>query len=248
MLGTVQFQPMTNDALRRARGRRSLTILLLLIVTCALAGAVLDAHGVSSKDARYLQSIDGPAVVPLLYLGAKHMVTGYDHLLFLVGVIFFLYRLKDILLYVSLFTIGHSLTLLGGALGGIRANAYLIDAVIGLSIVYKAFENMGGFKAIGLQPNTRAAVLVFGLVHGFGLATKLQEYSLSRNGLVTNIVSFNAGVEVGQFLALTAVLLALGYWRTRSGYLRHAYVANAALMTAGFLLAGYQLTGFFTTP
>jgi len=238
---------MTNDALRRAGGRRSLT-LLLVIVACALAGAVLGAHGVSSKDARYLQSIDGPAVVPLLYLGAKHMVSGYDHLLFLVGVIFFLYRLKDILLYVSLFTIGHSLTLLGGALGGIRANAYLIDAVIGLSIVYKAFENMGGFKAIGIQPNTRAAVLVFGLVHGFGLATKLQEYSLSRHGLVTNIVSFNAGVEVGQFLALTAVLIALGYWRTRSGYLRHAHVANAALMTAGFVLAGYQLTGFFTTP
>ena len=144
-----------------------------------------------------------------MYLGAKHMVTGYDHLLFLVGVIFFLYRLRDILLYVSLFTVGHSVTLLVGALGGVRANAYLIDAIIGLSIVYKAFENMGGFRAIGIQPNTRAAVLVFGLFHGFGLATKLQEYALSRNGLVTNIVSFNVGVEIGQILALTAVLLAL---------------------------------------
>lgn len=187
----------------------------------------------------------GPAIIPLMYLGAKHMVTGYDHLLFLVGVIFFLYRLKDILLYVSLFTVGHSVTLLAGALGGIRANAYIVDAVIGLSIVYKAFENMGGFKALGFQPNPRVAVLVFGLFHGFGLATKLQEYSLSRNGLVTNIVSFNAGVEIGQFLALTAVLLALAYWRTRSGYLRHAYVTNAALMTAGFVLTGYQLTGYF---
>jgi hypothetical protein len=174
------------------------------------------------------------------------MVTGYDHLLFLVGVIFFLYRLKDIVLYVSLFTVGHSVTLLAGALGGIHANAYLVDAVIGVSVVYKAFENMGGFKAIGFQPDTRAAVLAFGLVHGFGLATKLQEYSLSRNGLVTNIVSFNGGVEIGQFLALTAVLLALGYWRTRPGYLRHAYAANAALMTAGFVLVGYQMTGYFT--
>jgi hypothetical protein len=172
------------------------------------------------------------------------MVTGYDHLLFLVGVIFFLYRLRDILLYVSLFTVGHSVTLLAGALGGIRANANIIDAIIGLSIVYKAFENMGGFRAVGIQPNMRAAVLVFGLFHGFGLATKLQEYSLSRNGLVTNIVSFNVGVEIGQFLALTGVLLGLAYWRTRPGYLRHAYTTNAALMSAGFLLTGYQLAGY----
>ena len=205
----------------------------------------MGAHGVSSKDARYLLSLDGPAIIPLMYLGAKHMVTGYDHLLFLVGVIFFLYRLRDILLYVSLFTIGHSLTLLVGALGGVRANAYIVDAVIGLSIVYKAFENMGGFTALGFQPNTRVAVLMFGLIHGFGLATKLQEHSLSRNGLVTNIVSFNGGVEIGQFLALTGVLLALGYWRRRAGYLRHAYVTNSALMTAGFILTGYQLAGYF---
>ena len=219
--------------------------LLACTAVLFLASADASAHGVSSKDARYLLSLDGAAVVPLMYLGAKHMVTGYDHLLFLVGVVFFLYRLKDILLYVSLFTIGHSVTLLGGALGGMRADAHVVDAVIGLSIVYKAFENMGGFKTLGVRPDTRAAVLVFGLVHGFGLATKLQEYALSRNGLVTNIVSFNAGVEVGQFLALTAVLIALGYWRTSAGYLRHAYATNAALMTAGFMLTGYQLTGYF---
>jgi hypothetical protein len=239
---------MITDALRDAwaPGRRGILLLMLAIWVSGVA--VLGAHGVSSKDARYLQSLDGAAIVPLMYLGAKHMVTGYDHLLFLVGVIFFLYRLKDILLYVSLFTVGHSLTLLGGALGGLRANAYLVDAVIGLSIVYKAFENMGGFKTLGVQPDTRAAVLVFGLVHGFGLATKLQEYSLSANGLVANIVGFNAGVEIGQFLALSAVLLALAYWRTRSGYLRHAFAANAVLMTAGFLLAGYQLAGYLTTP
>ena len=231
----------------RKGGRRSwLTAAVLLAL--AAASNVLSAHGVSSKDARYLLTLDGPAPIPLMYLGAKHMVTGYDHLLFLVGVIFFLYRLKDIVLYVSLFTVGHSLTLLGGALGGIRASAFLVDAVIGLSIVYKAFENMGGFKALGFQANTRLAVFAFGLVHGFGLATKLQEYSLSRNGLVTNIVSFNGGVEIGQFLALTAVLIALGYWRTRPGYLRHAYFTNAVLMTAGFLLAGYQLAGYFMVP
>jgi hypothetical protein len=222
------------------------------LVAGALAagiGAVepLEAHGVSGKDARFLLSLDGAAIVPLLYLGAKHMVTGYDHLLFLVGVVFFLYRLRDILLYVSLFTLGHSATLLAGALGGIRANAHIIDAIIGLSIVYKAFENMGGFKALGVQPNTRVAVLVFGLFHGFGLATKLQEFSLSPNGLMTNIVSFNVGVEIGQFVALTGVLLALAYWRTKPGYLQHAYTTNAALMTAGFVLSGYQLAGYVVT-
>jgi HupE / UreJ protein len=228
------------------QGRRhpSGIVVLAVIVAWVCASAIASAHGVSGKDARYLLSLNGPAVMPLIYLGAKHMVTGYDHLLFLVGVIFFLYRLKDILLYVSLFTVGHSVTLLAGALGGIRANANIVDAIIGLSIVYKAFENMGGFKTLGVQPNTRIAVLAFGLVHGFGLATKLQEYSLSHNGLVTNIVSFNVGVEIGQFLALSAVLLALGYWRTRAGYLRHAYAANALVMTAGFVLMGYQLAGY----
>src|SRR5215213_8607671 len=226
---------------------RNLAIgVLTFVVVLMLGSAALGAHGVSEKDALFLQMLKGAAVIPLMYLGAKHMVTGYDHLLFLVGVIFFLYRLKDILLYVSLFTIGHSVTLLAGALGGIRVNPYLVDAVIGLSIVYKAFENMGGFKRVlRLQPDTRIAVLVFGLFHGFGLATKLQECALSRNGLVTNIISFNVGVEIGQFMALTTVLLGLGYWRTRSGYLRHAYLTNAALMTAGFVLTGYQLTGFF---
>ena len=211
----------------------------------AIVASPLDAHGVSSKDALYLLSLNGPAIIPLMYLGAKHMVTGYDHLLFLVGVIFYLYRLRDILLYVSLFTVGHSLTLLGGALGGIRVDPYLIDAIIGLSIVYKGFENLGGFRRVlGFQPDSRVAVLIFGLFHGFGLATKLQQFQLSPNGLVENIVSFNVGVEIGQMLALTAVLLALTFWRARPGYLQHAYFTNAALMTAGFIFAGYQLAGF----
>jgi HupE / UreJ protein len=173
-------------------------------------------------------------------------VTGYDHLLFLVGVIFFLYRLKDVVAYVSLFTLGHSVTLLGGVLGGIRANPYIIDAIIGFSVVYKAFENIDGFKSFfGVRPSTRAAVLVFGLFHGFGLATKLQEFALPSNGLVANIVSFNVGVELGQAVALAAVLLALTYWRSRPGFLSHAYVTNAILMTCGFLLVGYQLSGYF---
>jgi hypothetical protein len=220
------------------------------VLVCAMTAAVLwpelaFAHGVSARDADYVQSIDGVAMAPFLYLGAKHMVTGYDHLLFLVGVVFFLYRLKDVLLYVSLFTLGHSITLLGGVLGDIRANAHLIDAIIGLSVVYKAFENMGGFARLGVSPNTRAAITVFGLFHGFGLATKLQEFALPQNGLVANIVSFNAGVELGQFLALTAILIGLTFWRTRPGFLAHAFTTNTALMTGGFILMGYQLTGYF---
>jgi hypothetical protein len=219
------------------------------VAAACLLPAVLEAHGVSTRDGRFLQSVTGPAIVPLMYLGAKHMVTGYDHLLFLVGVVFFLYRLKDILLYVSLFTLGHSITLLAGAIGGVRANPHVVDAIIGLSIVYKAFENMGGFRRIvGRLPDTRAAVLVFGLFHGLGLATKLQDFALAKNGLVTNIVSFNVGVEIGQVTALTVVLIALSYWRTRAGYLEHAYATNAALMTAGFVFIGYQLTGYVIGP
>ena len=221
----------------------------LIALTMAFVGVLtnlLEAHGVSGKDAVYLQGLQGRAIIPLMYLGAKHMVTGYDHLLFLVGVIFFLYRLKDVLLYVSLFTIGHSITLLVGVLGGVRANPYLIDAIIGFSVVYKAFENMDGFRRFfGFQPNTRVAVLVFGLFHGFGLATKLQEFELSPNGLVANIVSFNVGVEIGQGLALTAILIALSYWRTRHGFLDHAFATNALVMACGFLLVGYQLSGYF---
>ena len=223
------------------------TIRLALIALLAGAGThVVSAHGVTGKDAVFLQGLDGSAIGPLMYLGAKHMVTGYDHLLFLVGVIFFLYRLKDVVMYVSLFTIGHSITLLGGVLGGIHANPYLIDAVIGFSVAYKAFENMDGFRRFfGFQPNTRLAVLVFGLFHGFGLATKLQEFQLSPNGLVANIVSFNVGVEIGQVLALTGVLIAFSYWRTRRGFVDHAFATNAIVMACGFLLVGYQLAGYF---
>jgi hypothetical protein len=218
---------------------------VLAVLLLAAGTAVLDALGVSGKDAVYLQGLQGQAVGPLMYLGAKHMVTGYDHLLFLVGVIFFLYRLKDVVQYVSLFTVGHSITLLVGVLGGIRANAYIVDAIIGLSVVYKAFDNMDGFQRFfGWQPNTRAAVLIFGLFHGFGLATKLQEFDLSPNGLVANIVSFNVGVEIGQVVALTAILIGLSYWRTRPGFLRHAFATNSVVMACGFLLVGYQLSGY----
>src|SRR5207244_1872245 len=195
-----------------------LTAIAVLIGLAAILPSIACAHNVSKGDAKFVEANKGAAVGPFLYLGAKHMVTGYDHLLFLVGVIFFLYKLKDVVQYVSLFTIGHSTTLLLGVLGGVHANSYIVDAIIGFSVVYKAFDNMDGFRRVfGFQPNTKIAVLVFGLFHGFGLATKLQEFALSPDGLVANIISFNVGVEIGQCLALTAVLIGLSYWRTHVG-------------------------------
>jgi hypothetical protein len=225
--------------------KRSSAAMAVGALLVAAAAVTLDAHGVSSKDAAFVATVKGPVPAPFAYLGAKHMVTGYDHLLFLVGVIFFLYRIGDVLKYVSLFTLGHSVTLLGGVLGDVRANAYLIDAVIGLSVVYKGFENIGGFeRVLGFRPDTRWAVLVFGLFHGFGLATKIQDLAVPPRGLVTNLVSFNVGVELGQFLALATVLIGLAYWRSRPGFTRHAFAANTLLMVGGFLLVGYQLAGY----
>jgi hypothetical protein len=226
--------------------QKSLSQALTLVALLAAAPLAL-GHGVEGRDAAFLQSVSGVHFVPFMYLGAKHMVTGYDHLLFLAGVIFFLYRLRDVALYVTLFAIGHSLTLLLGVLGGIHANAYVVDAIIGLSVVYKALENIGAFARMGLRIDTRAAVLVFGLAHGFGLATKLQALTLSREGLVGNIIAFNIGVELGQFAALALMLIAFQLWRGTGTFNRGAYAANVLLMAAGFVLFGYQLTGWLVT-
>ena len=218
---------------------------VVLALGLLLFGPPVNAHPMEGDNAGFVQLNQGRAIGPFLYLGAKHMVTGYDHLLFLVGVIFFLYRLNDVVLYVSLFTLGHSVTLLAGVLGGIRADPYIVDAIIGLSVVYKGFENIGGFeKLIGVRPNTKWAVLIFGFFHGFGLATKLQDFTLAPDGLVTNILSFNVGVEIGQVLALTAVLIVLSVWRAKPSFLRYAFVTNVGLMVGGFILAGIQVTGY----
>ena len=206
------------------------------------------AHGVTAGDKGYILETFGTRIIPFMYLGAKHMVTGYDHLLFLLGVIFFLYRLKDIAVYVTLFAVGHSLTLLFGVLTGVSVNAYLIDAIIGFSVVYKSLDNLGAFKRwFGVQPNTKAATMIFGLCHGFGLATKLLDFEMATDGLVPNLLAFNVGVEMGQLLALSAILIAMSYWRRTTAFMRHAYTANVVIMSAGFLLVGYQLAGFFIT-
>lgn len=215
-------------------------------VVALLCGGLAAAHGVAEDDGAFIESAQGAQLLPYLYLGAKHMVTGYDHLLFLFGVIFFLYRMKEVALYVTLFAVGHSSTLLFGVLSGTHVNPYLVDAIIGLSVVYKALDNLGAFqRVLGFQPNTKAVVLIFGLFHGFGLATKLQDFALSKDGLVPNMLAFNVGVEIGQLLALAAILIVMGFWRRSSAFTRQAFVANAILMTLGFVLTGYQLAGYF---
>ncbi|MEH6721879.1 MAG: HupE/UreJ family protein, partial [Aurantimonas endophytica] len=181
---------------------RILALAAVLLIFLA-SGAEAWAHNVAEGDKGYIQESSGTLILPFIYLGAKHMVTGYDHLLFLFGVIFFLYRLKDVGIYVTLFAIGHSTTLLFGVLTGITANAYLIDAIIGLSVVYKALDNLGAFQRwFGFQPSTKAATLIFGFFHGFGLATKIIEFEIAEDGLIPNLLAFNVGVEIGQLLAL----------------------------------------------
>jgi hypothetical protein len=216
-------------------------MLLGLVATSAFA------HGVAEDDKLFIEQASGMQLIPFIYLGAKHMVTGYDHLLFLFGVIFFLYRMREVGTYVTLFAIGHSVTLLYGVLSGTHVNPYIVDAIIGLSVAYKALDNLGAFRRVlGFQPNTKAAVLIFGFFHGFGLATKLQEFTLSQDGLVPNILAFNVGVELGQLLALAAILIVMGFWRRSGAFWHQAFAANAVLMAAGFVLMGHQMTSYFT--
>lgn len=232
--------------LRRLWSRLPAARLLLALGLLVIAGAAT-AHDVAQSDRAFVAGVNGPAFIPFLYLGAKHMVTGYDHILFLVGVVFFLYRLKDVVLYVSMFTIGHSLTLMGGVLLHVGANAHIIDAIIGLSVVYKGFENLGGFQKLGWTFDTRLAVLVFGLFHGMGLATKLMDLAVSQNGLLVNLIGFNIGVELGQVIVLTVVVTLLNLWRHAASFNAAARYANMALILAGFILAGNQIAGYLAS-
>lgn len=205
------------------------------------------AHAMAPGDKGFVMCSDGVLLGPFIYLGAKHMVTGFDHLLFLLGVIFFLYRLREITLYVTLFAVGHTVTLLLGVLSGLQVNAYAIDAIIGFSVVYKALDNLRLFdRWFGIEPNTKVATLVFGLFHGMGLATKILDFDVSENGLIPNLIAFNVGVELGQLLALSALLVALSWWRRSSNFQRQATFANLALAVAGLALIGYQISGFFS--
>jgi hypothetical protein len=222
----------------------SALLVALMLLAVAVSTGTAAAHNVTPGDAGYIQEIWGVKLIPFAYLGAKHMVTGYDHILFLFGVVFFLYRMQHVAIYVSLFAVGHSTTMLLGVLAGWNVNAYLIDAIIGFSVVYKALDNLGAFQRwFGVQPNTKAATLIFGFFHGLGLATKILDYDIAPDGLLPNLLAFNVGVEIGQIMALSLILIVMGYWRRTASFWRHAYIANVVMMTAGFVLVGYQLTG-----
>jgi len=228
-----------------AAGDRRLIWIFLTLGLLVISPDLL-AHAIAQGDKGYIQETTGVNLIAFMYLGAKHMVTGYDHLLFLLGVVFFLYRMQHIAIYVSLFALGHSTTMLLGVYFNVGINSYLIDAIIGLSVVYKALDNVGAYQRwFGFQPNTKAATLIFGFFHGFGLSTKIIEYEISPDGLIPNLLAFNVGVEIGQLLALAMILIVMSYWRKTDGFLRHAYTTNVAMMSTGFVLIGYQLTGYF---
>ena len=217
------------------------------LVLCLLANLLLasmaSAHGISDADR---QGILAGGNLEYLQLGASHMLTGYDHLLFLFGVMFFLTRFRDIVKFITAFTLGHCVTLVFATLLHVQANFYLIDAVIALTVCYKAFDNLDGFRNyIGVEPpNLLGAVTLFGLIHGFGLSTRLQQLPLGHDGLVLRILSFNVGVEVGQILALTAMWLVLSRWRQTASFGKFSKVANVALLFAGVLLLLMQLHGY----
>jgi hypothetical protein len=247
LIGVFMLSSLLDDC-RIARLARGGSRLFWIFLTLGLLSLSTDAlaHAVAQGDKGYIQEITGVNLIAFIYLGAKHMVTGYDHLLFLLGVIFFLYRMQHIAIYVSLFALGHSTTMLLGVYFNVGINSYIIDAIIGLSIVYKALDNIGAYQRwFGFQPNTKAATLIFGFFHGFGLSTKIIEYDISSDGLIPNLLAFNVGVEIGQLIALAMILIVMSFWRKTDGFFRHAYTANVAMMSAGFLLFGYQVTGYF---
>tara|TARA_R110002049_G_scaffold295840_1_gene483524 strand:- start:20278 stop:21012 length:735 start_codon:yes stop_codon:yes gene_type:complete len=225
--------------------RQPLILLVMILLALLAFASSAYAHAVTAGDKGYIMEVSGMKLIPFMYLGAKHMVTGYDHLLFLLGVVFFLYKMKHVAIYVSLFAIGHSTTMLAGVYFGWNFSSYLIDAIIGLSVVYKALDNLGAYQRwFGFQPNTKTATLIFGFFHGLGLATKILDYNIAKDGLLPNLLAFNLGVELGQILALAAILIVMGFWRRTAGFWKHAYSANVVMMSAGFILVGYQLTGY----
>lgn len=209
-----------------------------------LCPLVLAAHGVSPVDQETLRT---GGLLAYILVGAKHMLTGYDHLLFLAGVIFYLKGFKDIVRFITVFTIGHSITLIGATYLGIKANEHLIDAVIAVSVIYKGFENLGGFQKWFKtdSPNLLLMVFLFGLIHGFGLSTRLQSFDLGAEQFLLKIVSFNVGVELGQVLALIPIVFIITRWQKLKSYAAFYRAANTYLVIAGIGLLIYQLYGYF---
>lgn len=215
-----------------------ITALLFFLVPVGLM-----AHGVSSADQA---TLDNGGLLSYIYVGAKHMVTGYDHLLFLAGVIFYLTGFKDVVRFITVFTLGHSITLIGATYLGIKADEHLIDAVIALSVLYKGFENLGGFeKKLKIKsPNLLFMVFLFGLIHGFGLSTRLQSFEVGKEAFLAKIVCFNIGVELGQVLALIPIVFLITQWQGKRSYDSFYKAANFYLIIAGVALFVYQIYGY----
>lgn len=213
-----------------------------ILIVAAFFPALGFSHNVDVEDIQRILSLSGPQLWLYAYLGAKHMVTGYDHILFLLGVIFYLERLKAVVVFVSLFALGHTITLISGVLSDTNVSPYLVDAVIGFSVAYKGFDNLGGFDTLfGERPNEKVAVFGFGLFHGLGLATKLQDLGLSEDGLLPNLLAFNVGVEIGQILALFTMIMVLRLIPAARNNVKIATIVNSALILAGIALMTYQI-------
>lgn len=215
----------------------------LAFVCCGLAGSSAFAHTLTAVQAKALMQ---GGLLQYFKAGAIHMLTGYDHLLFLFGVMFFLTTFREIVTFITAFTIGHSITLIFATLYGIQANYFLIDAVIAISVIYKGFDNLDGFrKWFDVQaPNLLAMVLGFGLIHGFGLSTRLQHIGLPNEGLTSRLLAFNAGVEVGQIAALVAMTAVLSAFRRGNQFKPFTRIANTSLVIAGSLLFLMQMHGY----
>ncbi|MEO1515389.1 MAG: HupE/UreJ family protein [Bacteroidota bacterium] len=216
-----------------------LFVLFLLLIPFALFG-----HGVSQSDQEILSN---GGLLSYIWVGAKHMVTGYDHLLFLAGVIFYLDNFRDIVRFITVFTLGHSITLISATYLGIQADEHLIDAVIALSVLYKGFENLGGFKSLfnTSSPNLLLMVFIFGLIHGFGLSTRLQSFDMGEGQFLAKIVCFNVGVELGQVLALIPIVFIISKWKPWKSYQTFYKLANWFLVIAGIGLFFLQMYGYF---
>jgi len=216
---------------------------LFLIILLMCFPILLSAHGVSQSDQEMLSN---GGLLAYIFVGAKHMVTGYDHLLFLTGVIFYLSNFKDILRFITVFTIGHSITLIGATYLGIKADEHLIDAVIAISVLYKGFENLGGFKKLlgKKSPNLLMMVMIFGLIHGFGLSTRLQSFDMGTEQFLAKIVCFNIGVELGQVLALIPIVFIISKWKPLDSYKLFYKVVNWFLVIAGIALFIFQMYGY----
>ncbi|SCY21256.1 HupE / UreJ protein [Nonlabens sp. Hel1_33_55] len=217
-------------------------LILVIVLTMPLLAL---AHGVSSADQ---VTLNNGGLISYIYVGAKHMLTGYDHLLFLAGVVFYLKGFKDIVKFITVFTIGHSITLIGATYLGIKADEHLIDAVIALSVLYKGFENLKGFERLNMKsPNLLIMVFLFGLIHGFGLSTRLQSFETGKEDFLAKIVSFNIGVELGQVIALIPIVFLITLWQKKKSYGSFYKAANAYLIIAGIGLFVYQAYGYLNS-